>query len=238
MLETLIKPSRKKIQKARTTYEIYCKVKSLAATREATGLGINTIRRYIALVESINNKNKLSTKDRYYNTEPIELIDSIDPIYNIYNNNNIYNKDNNINNINKDINKDIDNNNVENDIEIDDTDVEIITANKKNKHELKNKVLNQKLSDISFKYLGYLENATEQQLRKTSLKDHAVIAGILLDKKILLEHKSADVIKNQSIIFNLFGNNTNLSKFIASAMDRQRNLAAKPVKKYEIATNR
>jgi len=237
MLETLIKPSRKKIQKARTTYEIYCKVKSLAATREATGLGINTIRRYIALVEGLNNKNKLSTKDRYYSTEPTDITDPIkdiikDPIYNIYNNN-IYNKDNNINNINKDI----DNNNNDNDIEIENTDIEIITDNKTNKHELKNKILLQKLNDISFKYLGYLDDPTEQQLHRTSLKDRAVIAGILLDKRILLEHKHADVIKNQSIIFNLFGNNSNLSKFISDVTSRQAKLRAKPIKKYELMGN-
>jgi len=235
MLKTLIKPSRKKIQKARQVYETYCKVHSLAATREATGLGINTIRRYIALAEELNNKNKLSTKDRYYNIEPI---DTKDPIYNIYNNN-IYNKDNkDINNINKDINKGIDNNNNDIDIEIDDTDIEIITDNKINKHELKNKILLQKLNSISEKYLDYLDAPSDLQLHKTSLKDHAVIAGILLDKKILLEHKQADVIKNQSIIFNLFGNNTNLSKFITDSLARQHKLAAKPVKKYELAVNK
>ncbi|MFH2044486.1 MAG: hypothetical protein ABIK92_05005, partial [Pseudomonadota bacterium] len=125
-----------------------------------------------------------------------------------------------------------------NNINKDNLDVEVITDNNISLKDTKNKILLKKLDDISFKYLEYLDNPDDIQLAKTSLKDHAVIAGILLDKKILLEHKQADVIKNQSIIFNLFGNNTNLSKFITDSLTRQHKLAAKPVKKYELAVNK
>ena len=89
-----------------------------------------------------------------------------------------------------------------------------------------------RLDTLSTKYLGYLENPNNDRLAKTSLKDHAVIAGILLDKKILLEHKQADVIRNQSIIFNLFGSNDKLASFITDSQARQKALKDRPVKKY------
>src|SRR4030066_45820 len=81
--EQALRIIEKKIQKAKATYKIYCDLGTLQKTRDATGLAIRTIRRYIALTEELNHKSKLSSKDRYYNTE--------DDIYNIYNNN-IYNK--------------------------------------------------------------------------------------------------------------------------------------------------
>jgi len=227
MLKKLVKPNPKKIKKARTVYKIYIDTGSLHRTREATGLGIDTIRRYIALTEDINNKRKLSTKDRYYRTDTQDARDNTDPIYNIYNNNN---KDNinNINNIipeiisNKEDNKDkIGNIGKDN----------IIPSSVPDLKDLKNKLIIKKLDEISAQYLTYLEDPEANQLRKTSLKDRAVIAGILLDKKILLEHKQADVIKNASIIFNLFGNNANLADFIALSQGRQHRLQAREPKK-------
>ena len=231
MLKKLVKPNPKKIKKARTVYKIYIDTGSLHRTREATGLGIDTIRRYIALTEDINNKRKLSTKDRYYRTGPKDNKDTqdtrdTDPIYNIYNNKDIY-KDN-INNIipeiisNKEDNKDkIGNIGKDN----------IIPSSVPDLKDLKNKLIIKKLDEISAQYLTYLEDPEANQLRKTSLKDRAVIAGILLDKKILLEHKQADVIKNASIIFNLFGNNANLADFIALSQGRQHRLQAREPKK-------
>ena len=226
MLKKLVKPNPKKIKKAKEVYKIYIDVGSLHRTREATGLGIDTIRRYIALTEDINNKAKLSTKDRYYNIKNTKNIKNTpDPIY-IYNNNKDIYKDN-INNNKEDINN-IDNN-IDNIGNIS-TDT-IIPQAVPPLRDLKNKLLSQKLDTISMKYLEYLDDPNENQLRKTSLKDRAVIAGILLDKKILLEHKQADVIKNQSIIFNLFGNNANLADFITGSQARQRKLEAREPKK-------
>ena len=241
--------TNKKINKARMTYETYCKVNTLEKTKEATGLAINTIRKYIALVEDLDNKSRLSTKDRYYNTP-----DNKDNKEYIYINNNIKKEEkkerilkkerkedslsaanipnNNIynNNINNNINK------VKDDI----SDVDDIYLSNKNISikETKNKILLSKLDTISTKYLEYLDNPTQDSLDKTSLKDRAVIAGILLDKKILLEHKQADVIKNQSVIFNLFGSNKELASFISNSMGRQKKLRDRPVKKYVLATGK
>ena len=229
MLTKLIRPSAKKIQKARVAYDTYCKCNNLIETSQATGLAINTIRRYIALIEDIDSKSKLSTRDRYYN-----------------NNNNIYKEDppdnntptpiyNNIYNNKEDINNNIGNIDDNNDI----NDIEVITTNNvPSLKETKNKILLGKLDSISSKYLDYLDEPDKDRLDKTSLKDRAVIAGILLDKKILLEHKQADVIKNQSIIFNLFGNNKNLASFISGSLGRQKALKDRPVKKYILATNK
>lgn len=225
MLKKLVKPNPKKIKKAKEVYKIYIDVGSLHRTRETTGLGIDTIRRYIALTEDINKKRKLSTKDRYYSTSTKNTRDTKPPIY-IYNNNKDIYKDN-INNNKEDINN-IDNN-IDNIGNIS-TDT-IIPQAVPPLRDLKNKLLSQKLDTISMKYLEYLDDPNENQLRKTSLKDRAVIAGILLDKKILLEHKQADVIKNQSIIFNLFGNNANLADFITGSQARQRKLEAREPKK-------
>jgi hypothetical protein len=228
-LNKLIHPSRKKIKKAKEVYDIYCKTGSKAQTQAATGLAYNTIRKYVDLIEDINNRNKLSTKDRYYNNKdninnninsnltPPEALQQDDNIYNNINNNNIYNDNNNINNIISDNNNE-----------------DIIT----NLKDIKNKILLSKLDSISLKYLDQLDNATEEQLEKTSLKDHAVISGILLDKKILLEHKQNDVVKNQSIIFNLFGNNKNLAQFIGAVTSRQAKLREKPANKYILSTNK
>jgi hypothetical protein len=215
--------TEKKIQKARATYKIYCDLGTLEKTRETTGLAIRTIRKYIAITEELNHKAKLSSKDRYYNQEDI---------YNIYNNN----INNNISNIKEDINNigiDNKNKNIDNKEDIDINDIEVIKNNKiPSIKDVKNKILLSKLDTIAVKYLDYLDNPDEGKLRKTSLKDRAVIAGILLDKKILLEHKQADVIKNQSIIFNLFGSNQSLASFISKAMNRQKKLASKPTNKY------
>ena len=194
MLKKLIHPSAKKIKTARKVYEAYCKCSSLRATSKATGLAVNTIIKYIALVEDMDNVNKISEKDSYYNPGDVDKSD---------------NPDN------------------------DKTDIEVITAeNVPSLKETKNKLLVSKLDTLSTKYLEYLENPNDDRLAKTSLKDHAVIAGILLDKKILLEHKQADVIRNQSIIFNLFGSNDKLASFITDSQARQKALKDRPVKKY------
>ena len=194
MLKKLIHPSAEKIKTARKVYEAYCKCSSLRATSKATGLAVNTIMKYITLVEDIDNNNKISEKDEYYNPGDVDKSD---------------NPDN------------------------DKTDIEVITAeNVPSLKETKNKLLVSKLDTLSTKYLEYLENPNDDRLAKTSLKDHAVIAGILLDKKILLEHKQADVIRNQSIIFNLFGSNDKLASFITDSQARQKALKDRPVKKY------
>ena len=228
MLRKLIHKPYKKINKARVVYDTYCKLNNLEKTSLATGLAINTIRTYIALIEDIDSKSKLSTKDRYYNNNNIYKEDPPDnntpaPIYN-----NIYNNK-------EDINNNIGNIDDNNDI----NDIEVITTNNvPSLKETKNKILLGKLDSISSKYLDYLDEPDKDKLAKTSLKDRAVIAGILLDKKILLEHKQADVIKNQSIIFNLFGNNKNLASFISGSLGRQKALKDRPVKKYILATNK
>ena len=197
MLKKLIHPSAEKIKTAHKVYETYCKCNSLRATSKATGLAVNTIIKYIALAEDINNINKISERDSYYNPDDVDKSDNLDNLDN------------------------------------DKTDIEIITPeNVPSLKEVKNKILLGKLDSISAKYLDYLENPSDRQLLKTSLKDKAVIAGIALDKKILLEHKQADVIKNQSIIFNLFGNNANLANFITDSQARQKKLKDRPLKKY------
>lgn len=217
MLKKLVKPTAKKIKKARVVYGTYCKVNTLAKTREATGLAIDTIRRYIALIEDIDNKSKLSSKDRYYNNKD----------------NNIYN--NNIYKDTKDINNNVDK--IDNNKNNSKDSIEVInTTNVPSLKEVKNKILLGKLDTISLKYLGYLDDPDIAKLNKTSLKDRAVIAGILLDKKILLEHKQADVIKNQSIIFNLFGSNKELASFISGSLTRQKKLKNRPTKEYDPAS--
>lgn len=222
MLRKLINKPHKKINKARVVYDTYCKLNTLEKTREATGLAINTIRTYIALIEDIDNKSKLSTKDRYYNLDNGN--ENVEDKEQIKNNKNVL-----ITHLDeKSNNKSIENNK---------SDIEVINPkNVPSLKEVKNKILLGKLDSISLKYLGYLDNPDKNRLHKTSLKDRAVIAGILLDKKILLEHKQADVIKNQSIIFNLFGNNKNLASFISDAMNREKKLSSRPVKKYITAS--
>jgi len=194
MLKKLIHPSAEKIKTARKVYEAYCKCSSLRATSKATGLAVNTIMKYIALVEDIDNVNKISEKDSYYNPGDVDKSD---------------NPDN------------------------DKTDIEVITAeNVPSLRETKNKILLGKLDTASHKYIDILNSATDEQIAKTSLKDIAVIGGIALDKKILLEHKQADVIKDQSIIFNLFGSNAKLALFVSDSQARQKKLMDRPVKKY------
>ena len=227
MLKKLVNPSNKKINKARLVYDTYCKVNTLEKTREATGLAFDTIRRYIALIEDIDNKSKLSTKDRYYNNN---IYKEASPPCSAD-----YNKDINI------CQEGIENNNKEDVDKIENSkdSIEVITTNNvPDLKEVKNKILLGKLDSISSKYLDYLDNPEKRKLDKTSLKDRAVIAGILLDKKILLEHKQADVIRNQSIIFNLFGNNKNLASFISGSLARQKALKDRPVKKYILAINK
>ena len=193
------------------------------------------------LVEDINNQCKISTKDRYYKPEVItpEVIQSMPPedtpIY-IYKDNIYKDKEYKDNNIKyKDINIKDKNINIDK-YNIDSTD--IITNDISKDIKLKDKILINKLNDISKQYLEYLENPTEEMLNKTSLRDRGIIAGILLDKKILLTHKAADKVANQSIIFNLFGNNKSLSEFISGSMDRQKRLQDRPVREYQQAINK
>lgn len=230
MLKKLVNPSNKKIKIAKRVYDLYCKLNSLHAVKAETGLAIDTIRKYILLIEDINNINKISTKDRYYKPEvitPEVLPAASPPIYNIYNKDNINN-----NNINKDSTL---NNNIDNKYNIDNT--EIITDDINNDIKLKDKILINKLNNISRQYLEYLENPTEDQLKKTSLKDIGIISGIVLDKAAQLKHK--DTVKtNQSIIFNLFGNNKSLSDFISGSLDRQQRLQDRPIKPYTQAINK
>ena len=218
MLKKLTRTTPKKIKIARKVYETYCKVNSLKKTREATGLAIYTIRKYIALIEEINNKNKISKKDRYYSDNKDINKEDVNKI-----------KDSSDIDIREDAGK------TDNDI----NDIEVINTNNiPDLKDTKNRILHGKLDTIAFKYLEYLDNPSERQLLKTSLKDRAVIAGILLDKKIQLEHKQGDIIRNQSMIFNLFGSNDNLASFIASSMKRQQALKDRPVKKYVPAVNK
>jgi hypothetical protein len=241
MLKKLVNPSNKKIKIAKRVYDLYCKINSLHAVKAETGLAIDTIRKYIMLVEDINNQCKISTKDRYYKPEAVVpevvLADTPNdtPIY-------IY-KDKNIKNINIDKNiKYKDNINSTNIDNINNKDIkyseDIITNDISKDIKLKDKILINKLNDISKQYLEYLENPSAEMLNKTSLRDRGIIAGILLDKKILLTHKAADKVANQSIIFNLFGNNKSLSEFISGSMDRQKRLEQRPVKQYTQAINK
>ena len=231
---TLKRPNRKKIAAARKVYETYCETGTKQETAYITGLAYNTVVKYVNYIESLNNKNKISRKDRYYNpgsTEP-------EPPNPNINNNIIYNN----NKLNKKkINKDKEIILINNNKEISNKENNILNINnKENKEEvitnkdykLKDKILLQHLDNISLKYLNYLKNPTDKQLDKTSLKDHGIIAGILLDKKALLTHKKDSEIKNQSIIFNLFGNNKNLAEFISEATGRQARLQNRPKKKY------
>lgn len=243
------KPNAQKIRKMRKAYETYCRLGTLMKTAAATGLDKDTISRYIKQIEEIDEREKLSTRDRYYSTDnnrdinteqspPSDRLDYID---------------------NKEVCQEGNKDNIEigdypgiaAETEAQESPGEAITEgviveDKENTgkiekeviinqsgpslKEIKDKILKQKLGNISFKYLGILENPSDHQLHKLSLKDTAVIAGILLDKKILIEHKQADVIKNQSIIFNLFGNNRELSKFIAGSVGRQRKLEGRELK--------
>jgi len=200
MLKKLIHPSAEKIKTAHKVYETYCKCSSLRATSKATGLAVNTIMKYITLAEDINNNNKISEKDSYYNPGDVDKSD---------------NPDN------------------------DKTDIEVITTeNVPSLRETKNKILLGKLDTASHKYIDILNSATDEQIAKTSLKDIAVIGGIALDKKILLEHKQADVIKDQSIIFNLFGSNAKLALFVSDSQARQKALRDRPVKKYILPSDK
>lgn len=193
MLKKLIHPSAEKIGKAQKVYDAYCKYNSLRATSKATGLAVNTIIKYIALVDDINNSNKISGKDSYYTPTNIDIPDNPN----------------------------------------DDTTIEVISNdNMPSLKEVKNKLLLSKLDKVSHKCLDVINNATDEQLKKTSLKDFAVIAGISLDKKILLEHKQVDIIKNQSIIFNLFESNKGLANFITEETNRRKRLADRPPMKY------
>ena len=247
-IKPLKKPNRKKIKIAKLTYDTYCKAGNLADTAAITGLAINTIRKYIALIEDIDNRNKISSKQRYYdgslsaegNSAPDHkssadtVSNTVDPIYNNIYNNNINSKDIN--------NKDIDiNGNSNKNIDIKDNNTSSIN-NKVNEEIINNSnstgkkdkasILIKKIDDISLKYLDYLDNPDSKLINKTSLKDRAIIAAVLLDKKILLEHKNADVVKNQSVIFNLFASNKNLAEFITNSLGRQKALQARPVNKY------
>ena len=70
--------------------------------------------------------------------------------------------------------------------------------------DIKNRLFVGKLKTVSEKYIDVLANADDHKIAKTSLKDVAIIAGVLIDKQLQIEHKQSDVVKNQSIIFNLF----------------------------------
>jgi hypothetical protein len=123
---------------------------------------------------------------------------------------------------------------VETIIEGEDFDTDTILANNvPDIKDVKSKILAGKLDSIALKYLNYLDDPSEAQLHRTSLKDRAVIAGILLDKKYQLQQKAADSVKNQSIIFNLFGDNKKLSEFITGSFKRQQALQLRPVKKHQ-----
>lgn len=232
-LNRLIHPSKEKIQKARKVYEAYCRTSSKKATAAETGLAYNTIRKYVDLIEGINNRNKISTKDRYYNNSnnnivapppdiPLDCNKEIKDCQ-------VVNENNLIDGVLETVSE----------IESDGTDEEVVSANiVPDLNELKNKLLSAKLTSISDKYLGYLDDPDDNLLRRTSLKDRAVIAGILLDKKILLEHKNTNIVKNQSIIFNLFGDNKNLASFISDSMRRSKQLRDRPVSKYIPAVNK
>lgn len=236
MLKKLINPTNKKIKIARKVYETYCQTKSLLKTHEATGLAVGTIRRYIVLAEDLNNTNRISSKDRYYNSKE-DINDNIaapPPYDSTY--------DNDINNICQEGNKNISEIDIKEEIqEIKNSEdnMDVILANKISPlNDIKKKLFIGKLNTAAEKYVDVLINADENKLKRTSLKDAAIIAGVLIDKQVQLTHKDADVIKNQSIIFNLFGDNNKLAEFIANNMARQKALRERPVNKYIPAVNK
>lgn len=232
MLKKLIHPSNKKIKIARKVYETYCQVKSLHKVREATGLAVDTIRKYIALAEDLNNINKISSKDRYYNNTTVstELLppDTADYI--------------NKKNVCQEGNKNISKTSIKEEIqEIKNSEdgIEVFTVNNISPlSDLKKKLVIEKLGNVSEKYLEVLASADENKIKRTSLKDIAIITGVLIDKRVQLEHKNADVVKNQSIIFNLFGDNSKLAGFISDNLRRQKALKDRPVNKYIPAVNK
>ena len=239
----------------RKTYETYCRLGTLMKTRAATGLDKNTIARYIKKIEDIDAKEKLSSKDRYYRVDnkgdinieqspPSDSIDSTE-IKDICQVNKDKNSNNEENIVIEDYpgiaaetgHEDKPGETIEAEVIVKDEGnigkIEkevIINQSGTTLKDVKNKILKQKLDHLYMKYLEYLDNPSDHQLHKLSLKDTAVIAGILLDKKILIEHKQADVIKNQSIIFNLFGDNKELSSFIADYTARRKKLEGRELK--------
>jgi len=233
MLKPLQYVTRKKLKLARQVFETYKKLHNLEKTGVALGLATNTVRKYVALIEDINENNKVSNKDNYYNNN-INTKECPPPVTGSYDNRDIGNCQGEIKN-----NIEDDNLETETILESEGSETDVFLANKvPDIRATKNKILAEKLDTIAFKYLEYLDNPSEQQLHRTSLKDRAVIAGILLDKKSQLEHKDADVIKNQSIIFNLFGDNHKLSEFITGNMKRQQALRERPVNKYTPAISK
>jgi len=204
MLKKLKKASKEKIKTAKKVYEAYLKCNNLRSTSAATGLAINTVRRYIALAEDETDKEKLASKESYYKS----------------------------NNVEKPENPDIGEEDKEEKAEV----VEVISnvvidENVPSIKEVKDRIVVNKLDKISNKYLDSLDNPNESKLHKTSLKDRAVIAGILIDKRVQLEQKQGGVIKDQSIIFNLFGSNEGLAKFIDGSVARRKKLQAREPKK-------
>ena len=119
----------------------------------------------------------------------------------------------------------------------DGTDV-FLANNVPSVNDLKKRLFIGKLNTAAEKYVDILINADENKIKRTSLKDAAIIAGVLIDKQVQLTHKDADIVKNQSIIFNLFGDNIKLSEFITGNMKRQQALRERPVNKYIPAVNK
>jgi len=237
----------KKIRLANKILEVYSMNGSLRTTAAVTGKSVNTVRKLIKLASS-EAQEKKSTKRKEY------IYNNINNINNI-NNNNINYVESGIENkkIKENIQpaaigetlkiqkngkptiggelKNRNENGIENRNENRNAEMGIDTDALINKdiNSIKDGILIKQLDSISLQYLNYLKNPSDEALKKTSLKDFSIIAGVLLDKKILIQHKQADVIKNQSIIFNLFGNNENLASFISDVLNRQSKLASKPI---------
>jgi len=211
-------------------------MRSLQKVRAATGLAVDTIRKYIALAEDLNNIGKISSKDRYYNYNNIDKDkdNALPPDIADYNNRVNVCQEENKKNLETSIREEIE------EIKSSEDGMDVFTSNEDipTMRDVKKSLIIKKLSEVSEKYINVLAAADEAKIKRTSLKDIAIITGVLIDKQVQLEHKNADVVKNQSIIFNLFGDNGKLAEFISGSMARQKALRERPVKKYIPATNR
>jgi hypothetical protein len=234
-IQLYAKVSTKKISNARKVYDTFCRLSSIAEVCRETGLNWRTVKKYIALIEQLNNKNRISTKDRYYSTDTDikEGYISSPPCSRFYDTaeNKICQENNLIN--------------IETDTEINTGDIEVIKAETAEEAEvvitnneeldlkgLKKNLFIEKLKQASNIYVDVLINADENKIKRTSLKDIAIIAGVLTDKQIQLEHKQAANLTNQGIIINLFNTNKGLSEFITDSMKRRQALIDRPIKKY------
>jgi len=100
-------------------------------------------------------------------------------------------------------------------------------------------VINKKISDDKIqidminnvipKYLNRLSK--REVIQKSSGAQCATITGILVDKKKVLQGEKADLVKEQSIIFQMFGDVGNMKKMIKEINQAEANIQAEMEKK-------